>query len=295
MRKLIATKGLPACGKTTWANEEKIRLEKQGLKVHISTKDDIRSALAATGWTWSQEAEKDVIKFQNNDIKSAFAQGKNIVIVADTNFGTHVARLQDLAMHCNADFELKDFTKIALAICLERDARRPKTVGAEVITNMYNKYIAGQQEPEKYVPRLDRPKAIICDLDGTIALKTDRSPFDYSKVDLDTPNLPVIEIVQAYSWYKNYTILYVSGREETCRDLTETWLKKYHLPHDAPHVLLMRKAKDHRNDAIVKLEIFDKYIRDNYNVRFVLDDRDRVVKMWRDIGLTCLQVAYGNF
>ena len=58
MKKLIATKGLPACGKTTWANEEKARLEAQGLKVHISTKDDIRSALAATGWTWSREAEK---------------------------------------------------------------------------------------------------------------------------------------------------------------------------------------------------------------------------------------------
>jgi hypothetical protein len=58
----------------------------------------------------------------------------------------------------------------------------------------------------------------------------------------------------------------------------------------------MRAEKDNRKDSIIKRELFDKHIRDKYHVDFVLDDRDQVVRMWRrELGLTCLQVNYGNF
>ena len=57
----------------------------------------------------------------------------------------------------------------------------------------------------------------------------------------------------------------------------------------------MRATGDNRNDAIVKNEIFDTYIRDKWNVVCVLDDRDRVVKRWRELGLACFQVNYGAF
>jgi hypothetical protein len=59
--------------------------------------------------------------------------------------------------------------------------------------------------------------------------------------------------------------------------------------------LHMRPAGDVRNDAIVKLELFDQHVRDRYRVAYVLDDRDRVVRAWRSIGLTVLQVADGDF
>lgn len=57
----------------------------------------------------------------------------------------------------------------------------------------------------------------------------------------------------------------------------------------------MRPAGDHRRDAIVKRELFDLHIRHQYRVTHVLDDRTQVVQMWRALGLTCLQVADGDF
>lgn len=297
-RRLIATRGLPGSGKSTWAEEERVKLEGQGVKVFISNKDEIRKALVAAGnWQWSQDAEKDVIKIQNQQIKDAFAHDIDIVIVADTNFGKHKDRLRGLALHCDADFEIRDFTNVPLATCIERDSRRPEgaKVGAQVITDMYNKYLLAP-EPRLYEPNTRMPKAIICDLDGTLALHNGkRSPYDFSKVGEDDLNEPVAELVRAYAGYKAYTIIYLSGRDDSCRYATESWLEKNHMPSEPPHILLMRQTKDNRKDWIVKQEIFDRYVRDHYNVKFVLDDRDQVVKMWRAMGLSCWQVNYGNF
>ena len=57
----------------------------------------------------------------------------------------------------------------------------------------------------------------------------------------------------------------------------------------------MRKLDDKRRDDIVKKELFDENIRGRFNVKFVIDDRNRVVDMWRQIGLTCFQVEEGDF
>ena len=57
----------------------------------------------------------------------------------------------------------------------------------------------------------------------------------------------------------------------------------------------MRRTKDFRKDAIVKTELFEAHIRGQFEVLFVLDDRDQVVEMWRQMGFACLQVAPGNF
>jgi hypothetical protein len=59
--------------------------------------------------------------------------------------------------------------------------------------------------------------------------------------------------------------------------------------------LFMRKSGDYRKDSVVKKEIYERHIKEDFNVEFVLDDRDQVVKMWREQGLVCLQVAEGNF
>lgn len=59
--------------------------------------------------------------------------------------------------------------------------------------------------------------------------------------------------------------------------------------------LFMRRTGDTRKDNIIKREIFNEHIRGKYNVLFVLDDRSRVVREWRAMGLTVFQVAEGNF
>jgi predicted kinase len=293
MRKLVMCKGLPGSGKTTWAKEEQKRLLAEGIIVYISTKDDIRESLTRTGWSWSREAEKDVIQCQNNDIKAALQVDDRVVIVADTNFGKHEDRLRGIANHLKVVFEVRDFTDVPLQTCIERDAQREKPVGEQVIREMHQKYLANELRIVPYVPPAGKNPAIICDLDGTLALANGkRSPYDYKKVGLDDVNDPVARIVQLFN-RAGYTILYVSGREDSCRGETAMWLAENKLGvHTALH---MRKTGDHRNDAVVKLEIFNQCIRENYDVKFVLDDRDRVVRMWRELGLTCLQVAYGAF
>ena len=135
-----------------------------------------------------------------------------------------------------------------------------------------------------------KQKAIIVDIDGTLAHMSGRSPYDYSKVGTDTIDETILDIVLKHQ--VGYYIFIVSGRKHECREQTEVWLHKHRVPYNE---LYMREDGDNRNDAIVKREIFETYIDPIANVQFVLDDRNRVVKMWREIGLKCLQVADGDF
>jgi len=139
-------------------------------------------------------------------------------------------------------------------------------------------------------PRL--PAAVIIDVDGTLAIITDRSPYSSRGVLKDKPNAPVIAVAAALAAAGNVMIV-VSGRSEEARADSEKWLAR-HLPFDfvGPH---MRPTGDGRNDAVLKREIYDREIKPRFDVVCVLDDRDQAVRMWRSLGLTCLQVAPGDF
>lgn len=142
--------------------------------------------------------------------------------------------------------------------------------------------------------------AWLVDIDGTLALRGDRSPYDWSRVGEDTPNKPVITVARALA--ARSSLIFMSGRMEQCRALTRMWLHgnvcDRGLPDDmcSRYPLLMRKDGDNRPDQIVKRELYERHVVGLYEVEGVLDDRDRVVKMWREeLGLTCLQVAPGAF
>lgn len=138
------------------------------------------------------------------------------------------------------------------------------------------------------------PNAVIVDIDGTIADKGNRNSFDYSCVGEDTPQKNIIELVWLLA--QDNMIIFVSGRKEICRKDTETWITKFVIDYGPYLLLFMREDKDDRKDSIVKKEIFEKNIKDKFNIKFVLDDRNQTVDMWRkELGLTCLQVDYGNF
>lgn len=135
--------------------------------------------------------------------------------------------------------------------------------------------------------------AIIVDIDGTIAKMVDRGPFEWSKVGSDQPIEPIINLVHLLSDF--YPILFLSGRDEICRPQTEEWLEQ-NTYIKSYSKLFMRPQGNNEKDSIIKRRIYDTKIKNVYDVRYVLDDRDQVVKMWREeLGLTCLQVAYGNF
>ena len=134
-------------------------------------------------------------------------------------------------------------------------------------------------------------KAIICDCDGTLCLLNGRDPFDFESAANDLLNKPVASLIRMYK-NEGHEIIILSAREEQFKSLTENWLKQYSIPYD--HIFL-REDTDFRSDDIIKKEIYEQKIQSNWNIEVVLDDRNRVVKIWREIGLTCLQVNEGGF
>lgn len=145
--------------------------------------------------------------------------------------------------------------------------------------------------------------AIIVDIDGTVALRGDRGPYDWHRVLEDEPNRPVIQVVIALQLLGYHTI-FLSGRMEQCRADTALWLQRNGLVEDhlnpmfCAHSwdLLMRADSDIRPDELVKDQIFQEKIAPFFDVLCVFDDRNKVVKMWREKHkLTVLHVADGNF
>jgi hypothetical protein len=142
------------------------------------------------------------------------------------------------------------------------------------------------------------PDALLVDLDGTLAIIGDRDPYDAARAEVDTLNEQVAWV--AHSWLfdgaearrDDRAVVLVSGRQEKDRPPTERWLRRHGVVHDA---LRMRATADTRNDAIVKRELYERHVRGRFNVVLVLDDRQRVVDMWRSLGLQCWQVAPGDF
>ena len=135
-------------------------------------------------------------------------------------------------------------------------------------------------------------KAVICDLDKTLALFTHRGPFETEKCIDDCVNEPVREVVSLF-YNNDYDIIIVSGRNQKYKDLSVQWLENNNIPFTD---IFLRKDDDNRPDQIIKEEIYIENIKNKWNILFVLDDRDKVVDMWRNkLKLTCLQVNYGDF
>lgn len=107
-----------------------------------------------------------------------------------------------------------------------------------------------------------------------------------------TAGLAIAASLCLLSEYSDCELFILSGRDSVCREKTEIWLDR-HLRLE--HTLLMRPMKDTRDDAIVKSEMFDMHIDNQYDVQFVVDDRQKVVDTWREKGLTVFQVADGRF
>lgn len=142
---------------------------------------------------------------------------------------------------------------------------------------------------------------VICDLDGTVAdLNHRRHYLDekpknwkkfYGDILNDIPIKPVIEVIQTL-YIAGHTIIFCTGRPENYRAETSQWLSKNVI---LPKFLYMRTKNDFRDDATIKFELLQKIRADGFNPQIAFDDRDRVVKMWREQGLICAQVNEGNF
>lgn len=283
MKRITLTKGLPASGKTTWAREQQAK----DPNIVLVNKDELRAMLHSG--VHSKGREAFVLQVRDSIVVAAIEQGHN-VIVHDTNLHPkHYERIRDIAAdYTDVETSIEDFTHISLEECIARDQKRANYVGEKVIRQMYNQYLKPKPPIRPFTPGL--PLAIICDIDGTLALFGDANPYDRDFLK-DEVNMPVATILEQTKRF-NVAVLLVSGRMDKFRQQTEQWLLDRGVRYDH---LFMRKTDDIRKDYIVKSEIYEAEIKGKYNIEFVLDDRDQVVSLWRSLGLACLQVAEGAF
>lgn len=279
---LLMLKGLPASGKSTYAKE---LADKGWARVN---KDDLRAMI--NNGKWSKENEKQVINLRNALIEQYLDAGYSVV-VDDTNLDPkHEKYLSELAASLLVEFEVKLFDT-PISECIRRDALRENPVGKKVIWGMFNQYLYNPEKYKIWTQDKGKPNAIIVDIDGTLAHMNGRTPYDYSKVSSDICDVFVKDIIDKY-YNSGFDIIVVSGREDSCLDETREWLLKNNIP---ARKLFMRKSGDNREDSIVKKEIYENDIKDYWSIFLVLDDRNRVVEMWRSLGIKCLQVEFGDF
>lgn len=283
MSKLIILRGLPASGKSTLAKE---LVEKSGNAVRVN-KDLLREMLHFDKFTGKNEeitieSEKQ-IAYQN------LLLGNN-VIVDDTNL--NIKTYQEwikLAKEMGVQYETINVTT-NYEECIKRDLVRTKTVGKHVIMRMALEAHLVEQ-PEKGF--------VIYDIDGTIAdiehrrhhvmgEKKDWGKF-FEGISEDKPRKEIVDNAM-HDEQDGYGIILVSGRGEEYRKPTEEWLEK-HFPVKYT-ALLMRPAKNSRPDTEIKQNIYNKCLA-HYNIVKVVDDRPRVIRMWRELGLNVVDVGDG--
>lgn len=309
---LFIFRGLPGSGKSTKAR--KMQAELGGV---IAERDAIRYALFGK---WHDVDEDIVTKVQTEMVNEALRRGEH-VYVSDMNLrNQYVTRFIRMANEHQEPYTVIDMTDVPLSTCLTQNygddrVAAGKVLDEEKIVELHRRFIRGKQHPlpimfndlerkpfPKYVPNTLKPKAVIFDIDGTLARMVNRTPFEEHLVKHDEPVGAVVEMADAAAANEN-TVLFVSGRTDGCYDDTEWWLREQFTWMDYefggvqsfPWRLFMRQAGDNRPDDIVKNEIFETKIAPHFHVLYVVDDRNKVVRMWREKGLVCAQVAEGDF
>ena len=301
--KLLILVGAPGSGKSTFARYF-LRTEDNWVRVN---RDDFR--LMQFGDTlMSPFYEERITKMVEASVITLLKNHTNVIIDA-TN--SSLRTLEDMVRTYTeyADISFKVFD-LSVEELVKRCDKRYEQTGKFIPKSAIEKHVTQlQYTKEKFdfkpIPRAIKeatltyatqdsslPKAIICDLDGTLSLLNGRDPYDASSADEDGLNAPVASVL-AMAKAQGYKVILLSGREQLYREPTERFLLKHQIAYD---LLLMRTTNDYRKDNVIKKELFQQEIAGKYFIEFLLDDRNQVVEMWRkDLHLPCFQVNYGDF
>lgn len=280
--KAILTIGVSGSGKTHWATQQ---------KMHVIPRDDIRREILGLDyktnlwdhWKFTKKAEREVTKRQHNQIQEAAANNEDIII-ADTNINPKTReKLTAMLQELGYDVEEKVF-KTSIWNCLANNFDRVDEVSENVIWNQWYSLNTQGFLDEDIIPT---NRVVVCDIDGTIAAMGGRSPYDYSKLSLDTVRDEVAQAVLGLCERMDAELVFVSGREIISRRETYDWLSS---KVTTEFTLFMRPLKDNRPDTEIKREIYETFLEDK-DIVAVFDDRPCVVDMWNDLGLTVFAVA----
>lgn len=304
MQTIHLTQGLPASGKTTAALE---LVHSSGGQVRRVNLDSLRLMFDDNDGSirHGRDHEDVVLAAQDAAILAAVDAGFDVVVD-----NTHLVprlpnRYKRLLASRDVEFAVIDCTQVTVEECVRRDAERTGSVGEQLIRAMNERMLSARKSGwrltadwmndrpavKPYAPTGVLPKAVLCDIDGTLAHHVSRGPYEIEKCETDLLDEEVARVLALADRADDHVVL-LSGRQSEFREHTERWLKANGVVYDE---LWMRAEGDRRPDDVVKAELFDAHVRDRYDVRFILDDRDRVVALWRRLGLRCWQVAPGNF
>lgn len=290
MSKISVLCGPPASGKSTYARE----FIKGKTDWVIVNRDSLREG---RGEYWVPSQEDYISDLEEFSIRAAIKRNYNVIIDATNLNPKTQEKWRKIAAETKSSIEFKEFF-IPYKEALERDKKRERPVGEKVLKNFYLKYYPDKYAEEisdkRYILEQNKslPKCIVVDIDGTVAIHQGRSPYDLSKVLEDRPNDPLVDLLRVLSG--SVDIIFFSGREGTkqCQEDTAKWINDN---VNIPYQLYMRKEKDYRPDEVIKEELYNEIIKDNYYCIAIFDDRQKVVDKWRSLGLLCCQVYEGDF
>lgn len=310
-QKVYITIGLPASGKTTWAKKRVI--EEPGIIIRLNN-DDIREERFGKDFKWQPKMEKEVKRVREARLEQYLKDGADVIL--DNTYLNHKSLngikqfILERAPHVTIE-EVR-FTDVPVHTCIDRDREREKRgerfVGAGVILKMARESGLHDEVPLKVID-WHLPWAMMCDLDGTLALFGNRrNPYDASNCHLvDEPNLCVLNTIRTYHAVHNTVCkdlcypevakcFFFSGRTDKYIVQTKQFLLEkcgFDVDMDRFFQLNMRQEGDNRGDDIVKMEMYDAEIKGRYNIHVVFDDRPKVVRVWKGLGLPVFNVGDG--
>ena len=298
MKKFFLLKGCPCSGKSYWTEEYKRTVDAD---VVVGNRDTIRYEIG--NGKYDQEHESEVTRIETERIEKGMQQGKT-VILDDTNLNPkYLQAWYDLAAKYGYEVEVKEFY-VPFAEAMKRSKARKEAGGLyipkDVMIRFYKNYYKEEFEKELTDYRVfntkawenDLPTCIICDLDGTLAMHTGRTPFEWGRLNEDKIDFRLSLMLEIYSNLYETEIIFLTGRPDNVRKETEAWLDEH---FHAPYTLIMRDAKDFSHGQDTKKKLYEDFILDKYNVLCVFEDSNKCVNMWREQGLLTLQVQNGDY
>ena len=294
MPKLLVTVGASGSGKTTWA-EQYTTSNPNWVNIN---RDEIRFREYCQGtqdWSlykFTKSKETRISEIADTEAQLAVENKKNIII-SDTNINPKTReKWKQFAKDNGYEFEMKVFN-CDWDTLVARHAKRPNAIPLHRVRSQYMSMLEFLGR-KTYQPDIQLHKAVIVDVDGTVAQMHNRGPFDWDKVAQDLPRKEIITMVRGL-YESGFRIIFLSGRDGVCYNDTFEWLKRN---TGFPFELHMRAENDHRKDFVVKEELFWP-LTEKWNICLAIDDRPQVLRLWEEIGVPTVNVnikgLYGEF
>ncbi len=308
MSRITFTVGPPGAGKTRWAHQEVARRGLQQLqRVNL---DDFLTMTHGREFGPLSRPDLTLVKRILMDTIRTIAESGRDVIVDGAHLSTRFPNQVRDEMGDRYQYGIQDFTGKALEFCINNDrnryAKNPWAhVGSEEVNRAWSQAQAlrrrfgGEGLPlwveqlnrsdgiVAYLPQSGLPKALIVDIDGTLAHVGSRPAHDTTGLRNGLEHR-LAELLEPFTQSHGAEVVILTGQGEECRDDFLKWLSAENLPHGEVH---MRRPRDSRRDSDVKLDLFDRHVRHKFHVVAAFADREHVVKLWRRLGvLTCAVV-----